>query len=89
MAKRKRKRKFFIEEKKSVELLKSYGFFVEKKNFFTLRIRPEEFSGFIDWFHTQGTVCINELGQYKGKLKPTGNAEYLAESINNLIYKNN
>lgn len=66
--------------------MRAFGFSIKEMNWYTFRIYSEDFKGFFDWFHTQGTVCINEDG-FVGKLLPTGNAEFLANNINKFVYR--
>ena len=84
----KKKRKYFVNDKEASKLFLSFGFHFKRLNWYSYRVYHEEFAGFFDWFHTQGTVCVNKGGTYFGKLDKCGNAERLVKEINGFVYKN-
>lgn len=76
----KKKRKFFINENISVQILKAYGFRVVKMNWYQLRLAPQETKKTYDWYHTQGSVVRNE-DHFPSRFGTYGDAEKLAEAI--------
>ena len=83
----KNKRKYFIDDRKAIEIFtQAYGFKVIKMNFYQLRIYHEESPGFWDWYHTQGSTVRNEDG-YCQSWGEFGDVEKLAIAINKYVYR--
>lgn len=81
----KNKRKYFINRKIANKVFNAYGFSFREMNWYQYRVYHEEFKGFFDWFHTQGTVCVCKDGQF-GKLAVCAGPESLAKRINKYVY---
>lgn len=83
----KRHRKYFIDEKKAIELLtEGYGLVVKKMNWYQFRISQEETDAFWDWYHTQGSVVLNKDGSCS-RWGTYGDVEELAIAIKNYVYE--
>jgi hypothetical protein len=83
----KKKRQFFIDEKKAIELFESgYSFKIQRMNWYQLRISHEETDTFWDWYHTQGSTVINKNGTC-ARWGMYGDAEKLAIAIKEYIYQ--
>lgn len=85
----KRRRKFFVNVKESIELLKAFGFIVREMNFYQLRLKHQESQAMFDWYHTQGSVVITREGNCRRWKTDHSDAEELANDLlNNYIYRN-
>lgn len=83
----KKKRRYFIEPKEAISFLsEAYGLRSRELNFYCIRVSSEESDDFWDWYHTQGTLVWNHEGKNKN-IGTISNAEALANTINNIIYK--
>jgi hypothetical protein len=84
----KKKRKYFIDVKDSMELLRSCGFKIITMNWYQIRVTPEEGNSYFDWFHTQGTVTINTKGACSN-IGECSNADHLSDLIKKKLYGKN
>lgn len=84
--KKKKRRKFFIDEIEEMEMLSVFGLKSKRMNFYQIRVYQEEFTGFFDWYHTQGTVCVTESGSISRMSKIARDAEELNDIINNYLW---
>ncbi len=73
MQKKQKKQKNKIDELKAKEILRDgYSLLVNVMNFYQFRISSEEHKNiFFDWYHTTGSLVVNENGYNKslGKIK--------------------
>lgn len=84
-----KRRKCFINEKQAIELFtQAFGFKVVTMNWYQLRIIHEEFGGSFDWYHTQGSVVVNQNGSCR-RFGTYSDAERLAVAINNFVSNKN
>ena len=82
----KNRRKYFIDDRKAIEILtQAYGFRAIRMNFYQIRIYHEESKAFWDWYHTQGSTVKNEDGYCKARGE-FGDVETLAIAINKYVY---
>ena len=79
--------KFRIDSRMAIELLSDgYGLKVQVMNGYQFRLRQEETNTFWDWYHTRGTVMLNENSRsyrWPDYIDP----ELLAIAIIDYIYK--
>lgn len=69
-----------INKQEAIEILQAYGFYVEQKNFYQFRIRPEETQKIYDWYHTTGTLtCV--FNGFTRKINIIKDPEEVAEFI--------
>ena len=84
-----KKRKYFIETEIAEQLLTAYGLNFKHLNWYSIRIyEPERNDLFFDWFHTQGTLCVNTMGVCK-RLKECPDAEDAAKRVQSFCSENN
>lgn len=80
-----KKSRNYIDVDEAIELFEAYGFKAREFNFYQIRIKPEEFDGFYDWYHTTGSlVCTTRFGN-KG-LGHFLNPEDVCIKINKFVY---
>ena len=83
---RSKKRKNLIKITDSMELLQGQGLNPQIFNFYQIRIKQEETTDFWDWYHTTGSVVMNDKGHHR-KIGDYVDAESLAIRILKDIYK--
>lgn len=79
-------RKHFVDSEMAVALFNAYGFEAWEFNWYQIRIKETEKKIFFDWYHTQGTLVINQDGNCTRINRDFGDMDDLANFI--LNYKN-
>lgn len=85
MAKRKQKNR--IDVKDSIDLFTgAYGLSVYKMNSYQFKIRSQESSSVFDWYHTTGTLMVQDRSGSFMRLGVYKDAESVAEVIKEYVY---
>jgi len=70
----------------TIALFKAYGIKVREREWYAMRLFPEEVSFFIDWYHTTGSTVLHEHDTFI-KWGKYHNAEELAMKIEDYKYE--
>jgi len=52
-----------INKPDAIALFKAYGMRVREREWYAMRIYPEEVSFLVDWYHTTGSTVLHEDGR--------------------------